>query len=273
MINFEIRDSDFFIMGRRIEKKVYFNNNLIRHIRFVYDGYLQIEELDALNNNAVVKQRIWSGGKIICEIHGSDRYYALTDANKNITEYIDSSGNISAHYEYSPFGKITVSTGTILSDFDFRFSSEYFDPETKLVYYNYRYYSLELGRWLSRDPIGELRLSDSVTGEREVNPLYVCNHNNSINKWDYLGLEWTIRRDGKPRALVCSNDIKDTFHELAERIGLDIAELKKWLRDKDGNPVRLSAPRTNIVYSIPNTLFVTLIRVATYAVLDHFSET
>jgi RHS repeat-associated protein len=39
--------------------------------------------------------------------------------------------------------------------FDFRFSSEYFDSETSLVYYNFRYYSPELGRWLSRDPISE----------------------------------------------------------------------------------------------------------------------
>ena len=47
-------------------------------------------------------------------------------------------------------------SGTIPNRFVFRFSSEYHDSETNLVYYNYRYYSPELGRWLSRDPIGEL---------------------------------------------------------------------------------------------------------------------
>ena len=46
-------------------------------------------------------------------------------------------------------------SGTIPNRFVFRFSSEYHDSETGLVYYNYRYYSPELGRWLSRDPIGE----------------------------------------------------------------------------------------------------------------------
>jgi len=35
----------------------------------------------------------------------------------------------------------------------FKFSSEYLDSETGLVYYNYRYYSPELGRWTKRDPI------------------------------------------------------------------------------------------------------------------------
>jgi RHS repeat-associated protein len=83
-------------------------------------------------------------------------YYALADANKNITEYFDSNGNVVAHYEYSPFGKITVSNGAMADDFDYRFSSEVYDGESGLSYYNHRYYSAELGRWLNRDPINEL---------------------------------------------------------------------------------------------------------------------
>ena len=37
----------------------------------------------------------------------------------------------------------------------FRFSSEHYDSELDLVYYNYRHYSPSLGRFLSRDPIEE----------------------------------------------------------------------------------------------------------------------
>ncbi len=147
-------------MGRRVEKKVYSgsvgNWTLDSHKRFVYDNYLQIEELDALNSNAVTNKRIWGGGKIICDIRNGVAYYALGDANKNITDYIDASGNIKAHYEYSPFGKITASSGAMKNNFDYRFSSEVFDTETGLSYYNYRYYSAGLGRWLSRDPIGDV---------------------------------------------------------------------------------------------------------------------
>ncbi|RLA69961.1 MAG: RHS repeat-associated core domain-containing protein, partial [Epsilonproteobacteria bacterium] len=43
----------------------------------------------------------------------------------------------------------------MVDDFDYRFSSEVFDDQTGLVYYNHRYYSPELGMWLSKDPIGE----------------------------------------------------------------------------------------------------------------------
>ncbi len=36
-----------------------------------------------------------------------------------------------------------------------RYSTKYFDVETGLYYYGYRYYLTELGRWLTRDPLGE----------------------------------------------------------------------------------------------------------------------
>ena len=43
-----------------------------------------------------------------------------------------------AHFEYSPFGKIISDSGSMPEKFAFRFSSEYHDSETGLVYYNYR---------------------------------------------------------------------------------------------------------------------------------------
>ena len=170
-------------MGRRVEKKVYTgstgNWTLSKHLKFVYDGYEQIEELDGANSDAILKKRIWGLNKLVADIHSSTAYYVLGDANKNISEYLDSSGTIQAHYECSPFGKITAKTGTKQNDFDFRFSSEYYDSETSLVYYNFRYYSSILGRWLSRDPIEE---------EGGYN-LYGFIYNDSINCQDELGLD------------------------------------------------------------------------------------
>ena len=49
--------------------------------------------------------------------------------------------------------------------------------ETGLVYYNYRYYSPELGRWLSRDPIEE---------QGGYN-LYGMLGNGIVNNWDQWG--------------------------------------------------------------------------------------
>ena len=46
-------------------------------------------------------------------------------------------------------------SGMMLSNAQDRFSTKYYDAETDLYYYGYRYYSPSLGRWISRDPIEE----------------------------------------------------------------------------------------------------------------------
>ena len=74
-------------------------------------------------------------------------------ANGNVSEYVSQSGAVLAHYDYSPFGETLISTA--LHPSPFRFSTKYHDPETGTLYYGYRHYSPRLGRWLSRDPIGE----------------------------------------------------------------------------------------------------------------------
>jgi RHS repeat-associated protein len=176
----------------------------------VYDNYAQIEELDALNSNTVLNKRIWpalslsnwGGGKLICDIRNGIAYYALGDANKNITDYIDASGTIQGHYEYSPFGKITASNGAMVYDFDYRFSSEVFDIETGSSYYNYRYYSPELGRWVSRDPIEE---------KGGLN-LYSHTSNNPVNAWDRLGQDFVYGPDDDvDSGATCCTEIKDTW--------------------------------------------------------------
>ncbi len=236
-------------MGRRVEKKVYSgstdNWSLITDNCYVYDGYEQIEKLDALNSNAIRNKRIWSGGKIIRDIRDGVAYYALGDANKNRTEYIDSSGTIQGHYEYSPFGKITVKNGTLADDFDYRFSSEVFDTETGLSYYNYRYYSPELGRWLSRDPIGE----------KGGFNLYAMVGNDAVGGWDYLGL-WQATKEskGKARRVYECTEEGDTLETLASIVKLAPDEADKWAivieKADDGTPCKVSVPNVWITANL-----------------------
>ena len=98
-----------------------------------------------------------------------------------------------AHFEYSPFGKIISENRSMPEKFAFRFSSEYNDSETGLVYYNYRYYDADMGRWINRDPIGEAIVDrDKYSGtikNIEFNLLYGFVNNDAVNFWDYIGLE------------------------------------------------------------------------------------
>ena len=85
----------------------------------------------------------------------TSNYFPTYDGNGNVSEYLNESGEVSAHYEYDPFGKTTVATGPKANDFAHRFSTKPLDATTGLYYYGYRFYDPLTGRWPSRDPIGE----------------------------------------------------------------------------------------------------------------------
>jgi RHS repeat-associated protein len=192
----EIHNSSFLIrnsydyMGRRISKKVYTHNGttwvLDKEQKFVYNGYKQIASFDSMGNAYVLARTyLWQPtGQDVplwTKNHTTNAIYIyIEDGNKNIRSMEDINGHEVATYDYTPFGSVSTDRQLtpISRENPFRFSSEYHDDETGLVYYNFRYYSPELGRWLSRDSIGE---------NGGFN-LYGYINNDTINKCDKLGM-------------------------------------------------------------------------------------
>jgi RHS repeat-associated protein len=171
-------------MGRRIEKKVTISDVVTKHEKYVYDEYKLIGIYNGLANDLWQTSFTWQptesgGADIPLSMHYATTIgYYVADANKNILGLYDADGNQTAAYTYDPFGNLLSSSGTWANANPFRFSSEFHDDETGLVYYNFRYYNPQIGRWLSRDPLGE---------QGGVN-LYAMVGNNPINLWDILGL-------------------------------------------------------------------------------------
>jgi RHS repeat-associated protein len=87
---------------------------------------------------------------------GSSESEGRTATFGNVTALVDAAdGSVVARYDYSPFGMTVLADGPAAAANPWRFSTKYHDSETSLVYYGYRYYSPEFGRWIKRDPIGE----------------------------------------------------------------------------------------------------------------------
>ena len=81
--------------------------------------------------------------------------------------------------ETSPFSAVVTSTGPMAKINPFRFSTKWWDEETGLGWWGMRWYSPEIAKWLSRDPIGE----DGGEG------LYAFVINSPILRVDSLGLQ------------------------------------------------------------------------------------
>ena len=63
--------------------------------------------------------------------------HMVHDLTKNVTELYKADGTIATSYDYTQYGSVTASG----IDQTIQGSSEHYDPELALVYYNYRYYT------------------------------------------------------------------------------------------------------------------------------------
>jgi RHS repeat-associated protein len=118
--------------------------------------------------------------------------YYHADGNGNITRMVDGSQAMVATYRYDPFGNTVSQSGTLADANVYRFSSKEIHTNSQTYYYGYRFYSLGMQRWISRDPVEELGfqlLTRVVRDGWNVANLYVFVANNPPNRVDYLGLK------------------------------------------------------------------------------------
>ena len=120
-------------------------------------------------------------GALLVVVNDSENYYPSYDGNSNIVEYTDENQTSIAKFEYSPFGAVKIESGSMVDELNYRFSTKYFDKDTNLIVYRYRNYNPQTGKWQTRDPIGE---------EGGYN-LYGYTNNESIQKYDVLGMWWS----------------------------------------------------------------------------------
>ena len=200
---------DYDYNGRRFSKKVYAKSGgnwvLSKESLFVYDNFKQIAEFTVSGGaKTLAKSYVWqpeTSGDFdvpLWQKVDGNVYTCVVDGNKNVRRLLNTAGTEVANYDYDPFGSVTAS-GTASAGNAFRFSSEFLDEETGLVYYNYRYYSPTLGRWISRDFINELVfIRQEYVYNESINlllkrksffPDYLFLCNNTINDIDFLGLD------------------------------------------------------------------------------------
>ena len=217
-------DFTYDYMGRRIQKIVSTNNGsgwvYSYTNRFVYDGWNVVAILDGGNN--LLYSFTWGldlsgslqgaggvGGLVSMRVYGganAGTYFYCYDGNGNVAALVNAgNGSTAAQYEYGPFGEVIRATGPMAKVNPFMFSTKFYDWETGLYYYGYRYYNPSTGRFLNRDPKNEngfITMQSFITNEpqtemegdeefgrqEDASPTYVFVQNNAINQINWLGL-------------------------------------------------------------------------------------
>ena len=196
-------------MGRRVKYLETCGSVTNSSKTFTYDGYLQVANFEHSTSNFEHQTFLWDPTEPIATrplVWNSSTFqpsnfstsFYTHDGNKNVREVVVANGGISAHYEYTPFGAIMVKRGASAATNPWRFSSEYTEDDTAMVYYNYRHYEPVMGRWLSRDPLK----SDEST------LLLFCKNTPMVNV-DYIGLaayKWGIDIDNNDCGCCSSNE-------------------------------------------------------------------
>lgn len=119
-------------------------------------------------------------GNLIAMNVGDKSHYYVLDALGSVIGLTDIKGNVSAKYNYKPFGETTASGPMALVN-PFRFAGGYHDDATGLTKFGTRYYDAVMGRWTQRDP-----KSHSIADPAQSNR-YVYVGNDPVNISDPTG--------------------------------------------------------------------------------------
>ncbi len=126
----------------------------------------------------------YRGMNLIGYVANDEIGYYRFNAHGDVVAVADVAGKVITEYDYDPFGKLEddenewlkILFGIYVEDNNpFRYCAEYYDSETEFIYLRARYYSPDLQRFISEDPI------------RDGNNWYAYCGNNAVKFIDPLG--------------------------------------------------------------------------------------
>jgi RHS repeat-associated protein len=118
-------------------------------------------------------------------------YYYTRDHLGSVREMLNSSGTILTRYSYDPYGRATSTYLSGSTDATFQFTDDYYHAASTLNLTLNRAYDANAGRWLSRDPLKDVEVTEGPN-------VYEYVGNNPIIFTDPSGLDTIVvnKRDG-----------------------------------------------------------------------------
>lgn len=134
--------------GRRVSKTVGG-----RTTHFIYDGQVLVCEVDAATGQ-VLRSYTWGATGLLSDRVGAQSRFYLYDSSGNTRALLDANGNLLGRGVYLAWGAPLASLAPPTPLGWNGRAGAYLDSETGLVLMGARYYARNMGRFISRDPIG-----------------------------------------------------------------------------------------------------------------------
>jgi RHS repeat-associated protein len=172
--------------GNRIAKDVNVSQTLTARkyiVDIVGDLPTILLELNPNDSMNIEKIYIYANSQIVAQHDGNSsdpRYFYLHDRLGSVREIINTSGSVVKFYTYQPFGETIESGGTFINPF--KFTGQWFDPETGYYYLRTRQYDPYISRFTSRDPVFG-QFEEPITLHK-----YLYCGNDPLNQLDPTGL-------------------------------------------------------------------------------------
>jgi RHS repeat-associated protein len=187
--------------GRRVSRRLPDGST----VYYIYAGAQLLQERDA-DGNVLVAYTYDGLDRPVSMWRGGQSYFYLLDRLGSVIGLVDIHGEEVARYRYDPWGNALESSGPLADANRLRFTSREYDVESGLYFYRARYYDPEVGRFISRDPLGI----------REGLNQYAYVGNNPANWRDPMGTQkkrgrWDRIKDWAVETWTELNDIYDEY--------------------------------------------------------------
>ncbi len=164
----------------------------------------------------VARGYIWEPNGPICDIVGGQCRFYLFDGIGNTRALVSSTGLLLGESFYTAYGRVLGSYGQTTPLGWQGQSGAYFDSATGLVKLGFRYYSPQIGRFISRDSIG-FAGGVNLYGYCSGDPVNACDAGGLDEANALQGASGRRRAgesaDGAPCPLSCRRSLRQRGHE------------------------------------------------------------
>lgn len=115
----------------------------------------------------------------VAQLQDNQTQWLLGDGLGSVRQAVNEQGHIVLTQSYSPFGKLLGEDGDVATSFGF--AGEQSDASTGLVFLRARYYDVQTGRFISKDPFS------GITPLPQTLHAYTYGFNNPVNHTDPSG--------------------------------------------------------------------------------------